>query len=255
MSAKVGKTKATASDMQRRLEVRIGNQKGDWLLMTEVRSATGYSDNIRSADAVAMSLWPSNGLELHGYEIKVTRSDLIKELTDHRKAEAVKQYCDRWWLVLPSEKLLKLNELPVDWGLMCSHGETLCIKKAAPKLDPEPMPRHFLASLLRAVDTAHGIQRKIMKARDEGYSAGKQYNERMLENDRAKVKELRELITTYESEIGERIAIARIPDLAKRLEVAFALNPKRILKRAECLRDDLQRSIDNFNRIDKVNDD
>ena len=50
-----------------------------WALCFEVGDATG-GGHTRWADAVAMSLWPSRGLHLHGFEIKASRSDWVKEL-------------------------------------------------------------------------------------------------------------------------------------------------------------------------------
>lgn len=54
----------------------------EYALFFEVRSATGFPGRLRSADALAMSLWPSRGLELHGFEIKVS---LQKVLTDFER--------------------------------------------------------------------------------------------------------------------------------------------------------------------------
>lgn len=46
----------------------------EWAIMWEVGEGTGAASG-RYADAVMMSLWPSRGLELHGVEIKVSKSD------------------------------------------------------------------------------------------------------------------------------------------------------------------------------------
>ena len=45
----------------------------------EVRAQTGYAAG-GSADGLALSLWPSRGIELHGFEVKVSRSDWLREL-------------------------------------------------------------------------------------------------------------------------------------------------------------------------------
>jgi len=50
-----------------------------------VRSHAGF-DARRTADYVAMDLWPSKGLALHGHEIKVSRSDWLRELKEPEKA-------------------------------------------------------------------------------------------------------------------------------------------------------------------------
>lgn len=137
---------------------------------THVRSGAGFGDNysVRTADAVAMDLWPSKGLELHGHEVKVSRSDWLTELKDPTKCEGVKRYMHRWWLVVPSISIVKREELPAGWGLMVlSHRKvsawnpterrfnhsTVWLPRVvvqAPKLDPIPVGRSFMAALLRA---------------------------------------------------------------------------------------------------------
>ena len=40
----------------------------EYCLLPQVRNSTGYSSKVRTADAIAMSLWPSRGLTLTGFE-------------------------------------------------------------------------------------------------------------------------------------------------------------------------------------------
>lgn len=113
-----------------------------------VRSHAGF-DAARTADFIAMDLWPSKGLALHGHEVKVSRSDWLRELADPAKADAFMRYMDRWWLVVPDAAMVR-GDLPARWGLMAQRGGRLVVVVAAPKLTPEPLPRTLLASLLRA---------------------------------------------------------------------------------------------------------
>jgi hypothetical protein len=54
-----------------------------WALFGNVRNTTGSgSRQERYADGIAVSLWPSRGLEIHGIEIKVDRQDWKRELAD-----------------------------------------------------------------------------------------------------------------------------------------------------------------------------
>jgi hypothetical protein len=64
----------------------------------EVSDATGYHGT-GWVDAISMSLWPSHGLHLEGYEIKVSRYDWKRELAKPAKAEKFAARCDKWWLV------------------------------------------------------------------------------------------------------------------------------------------------------------
>ena len=95
--------------------------RDEWAVARNVPNAAGF-DGTRRADAVAMALWPSRGLELNGYEIKVSRSDWRREIDgDAAKAEAVAKYCSRWWIVAPAG-IVPVGELPDGWGLLESDG-------------------------------------------------------------------------------------------------------------------------------------
>lgn len=119
-----------------------------WALLFEVQDATGMRAT-RSADAIAMGLWPSVGLHLHGFEIKSSRADWRRELKDPTKALAIQKFCDRWWLVAADSGIVRLDELPPTWGLMAMYDGRLRVVRAAPVLDPVTMSRPFLAALLR----------------------------------------------------------------------------------------------------------
>ena len=121
----------------------------NWAFIPEFRGGTGYARETR-ADALAMHCWPSRGLELIGFELKVSRSDWIHEMKNKGKAEPIKQFCDRWYLVTANSKIVKYaEEMPHDWGLMFVENGKLITMIEAPKLTPRPIDRLFLASLMR----------------------------------------------------------------------------------------------------------
>lgn len=70
----------------------------EWAFMQEVapRPIGG-----RYADVVAVNLWSSRGYAIHGFELKVSRSDWLRELKQPEKAEPIFRYC-----VAPSTKVL-----------------------------------------------------------------------------------------------------------------------------------------------------
>lgn len=125
----------------------------EWAIMWEVGEGTGARSG-RYADAVMMSLWPSRGLELHGVEIKVSRTDWKREAADPSKAEAVARYCDRWWIHTPPGVVVDLSELPPAWGLREFDGRSWATIREASKTDAEPVTRPFLAAMLRRADGA-----------------------------------------------------------------------------------------------------
>ncbi len=119
-----------------------------------VKISTGF-DASRICDFMAMDLWngygDGRGPKLHGHEVKVSRSDWLREVKEPEKAEAFKRYCDYWWLVVSDPGIVQFGELPYDWGLMVARGRGLAVVKEAPRLAPEPMPRPLQATLMRAV--------------------------------------------------------------------------------------------------------
>lgn len=119
-----------------------------YAMVAEVRDAAGFSAN-RSCDVLVMGLWPSRGLELYGIEIKVSRSDWLRELKDAAKAEAFARYCDRWFVAAGSRDIVKAGELPDAWGLIVPSRQGVTFSKPAAKLQPEPIPRGLLAALLK----------------------------------------------------------------------------------------------------------
>lgn len=146
-----------------------------WAYLEEVRNSTGYIGTPRTADGLAMSLWPSRGLSVHGFEVKVSRSDVVKELRTPEKAEAIMKYCDHWWLVLGDAKIIEPGELPPTWGLMVVRGKTqLRAVTEAPKLEPKPLDRNFIASLLRNFEQSYAPKRELKALQDS-------FNERVRE--------------------------------------------------------------------------
>ena len=63
-----------ASEVVNRLRDRYPSAA--YAFFEQVRNGTGYSRTVvRTADALAFSLWPSRGLTLDGFEIKAYRGD------------------------------------------------------------------------------------------------------------------------------------------------------------------------------------
>lgn len=119
-----------------------------WACFAEVNQGTG-SNAGRRADALAMSLWPSRGLIIRGFEIKVSKSDLRKEIKTPAKADAIASYCHEWWLVVPKGLIDDMSDIPDSWGVM-ELGKTLRSVKRAKSLKPKAVSYVFLASVLRA---------------------------------------------------------------------------------------------------------
>lgn len=164
------------SYMLERLRLRYGGgpqPTGEWAFLTHVRSETGFSGPGRTADAIAMNLWPSRGLAVHGFEVKCSRRDWVREMKKPEKAEAIAAYCDRWWLVVSDADFVKPGELPDGWGLLALKGHRLVGHHEAPRQEAKPIDRRFLAALMRAASTGAGsASEAITQARSEGFESG-----------------------------------------------------------------------------------
>lgn len=115
----------------------------EWIGITEARAAS-WKGNEAQCDYIAINTFGSRGFAIHGHEVKVSRSDWLKELSKPAKADAFMRYCNRWWLVVPAPWKSIVNgegELPEGWGLMevSEKGRTRVIIQA-PALNREPVP-------------------------------------------------------------------------------------------------------------------
>lgn len=135
------------------LERRYESEQG-WLLFYEVAQRTGYN-NTGYADAMALSVWPSRGIQLLGFEIKRSRSDLLKELRDEQKAEKFIKFCHQWWLVVSDAKLTEGVEVPPNWGILAPRNQVLYQVRPAAKLEPAAWTPDFIASMMRRFHEAH----------------------------------------------------------------------------------------------------
>jgi hypothetical protein len=121
----------------------------EYVVLFEVRESLGSAFGSR-ADAIVLSLWPTRGFELTGFEFKCARGDWLAELKNPEKADRIARYCDRWCM-FASPGVVKDAELPAGWGLWeLTPAGTIKRRVAPAAREPEPMPRAFLASLMRA---------------------------------------------------------------------------------------------------------
>lgn len=133
----------------------------EWAVYFNVANGTGGNQR-RWADAVAFNCYPSRGLGIIGFEIKVSRSDWLRELAQPDKSVAVQQYCDYWYVVAPPD-IVRAGELPPTWGLIEHKGERLYTKTEAPKLtDTKPISRAFMVAVLRNAAQADESQINVL---------------------------------------------------------------------------------------------
>jgi hypothetical protein len=176
----------------------------DYAYFDEVEFITDGAGG-RRCDGIAMSLWPSRGLELHGFEIKVSRSDYLAELRDPDKAKAFKSHCDRWWLVARSRTIVK-DDLPRGWGAMWPRGGRLVVSVGAPKLEPAPMPRGMLAGLLRRAAQGNADKATMEARYRAGVEAGKNQSSMRVSRAEKRLDVLSATVAAFQESSGINLA-------------------------------------------------
>lgn len=170
------------------------------VLFFEVQSGTGGRAT-RRADAVSVGCWPSRGMYIDGFEIKVSQHDWRRERLAPQKAEEIARYCDHWWLVT-GEEVAEAEEIPDRWGWMELEGDRLKVRKEAPLLEPVALDRAFVASLLRTA--GYVDQGLVQKAIDE---ARKRDSERFENEVQQRVTRLTEQAVRAEKVFGPLFAL------------------------------------------------
>lgn len=223
----------TASAVEVERSLRLKYPEKSFAFLAQLRNGTGYKKAQRYADAIVMSLWPSRGLHITGFEIKVHRSDWRNELKNGEKADAIAQHCHYWYIVAGDDKIVKLDELPPTWGLMVHQraGKPPKIVKEAP-INPNPTPIDylFLASILRkqAAD-AVPIDELNSSVYREGLTHGRDLQRKDNERETARRAELEKSIEEFEKTSGLKINAYnghRLGTLVKKLELGLNFEHK-----------------------------
>lgn len=163
----------TERSMLNRLRRRYGQtyQNGSYIgrqyvIAEKVPTSPGAYFGDRIADAIVLDtrLAPHSELtdverenrqwgerqSIHGFEVKVSRSDWLTELADPEKALAWSRFCHYFWLVAADKSIVR-DDLPDGWGLLVPNGVSLRAARKPQRQVPELMPLPRLVSLGRAI--------------------------------------------------------------------------------------------------------
>lgn len=209
----------------------------EFAFLPQVRNQTGFSRRVvRTADALAMSLYPSRGLHLYGFEIKCSRSDWSRDRDNPDKADEIAKHCHFWFIVAPDDKVVPIAELPATWGLILATKDSTSVKtvKAGQLMKPEPLTHHFLAAVLRKAsgtgmiprsDIAKEIEVAVAKARASEIEHARQMQERT----ETKLRDLQSSVNAFSQRSGIRVENYLGPNIASHAEAADIMrgNPGR----------------------------
>lgn len=179
----------------------------EWAFFSEVANGTGLNGN-RRIDGLAMNLYPSRGLLIHGFEVKVSRSDLLRELKDPDKAEAIARYCHHWWIVAPTG-IAGPDELPAPWGLLEASRGSLTATKPPAMLGAQPPSYEFMAAVFRRAAES-SADSSLLKAQfdlgyQRGWDAGNETRNRRVDPDTKRLTALLESIDRFQKVSGVHI--------------------------------------------------
>lgn len=155
------------------------------ILLKEVRNGTGFSKTVRTADAISVSLWPSRGIYIHGFEIKISKADLMNEIKDPAKSDEIARYCRFWSLVVPTKNIVEevMGLLPSAWGVYVMKDPSAPKKGVKSLRAPEKNINEktpdilFMASLFRNFSSAYVLKSAVNEMlRDEREKTIKSFN-------------------------------------------------------------------------------
>lgn len=145
-------------------------------------------DGRRRADALWAPWSVVGGAGIVGHEIKVSRSDVLVELTDPMKSEPWIRYCSRWWLVVAHPSLVSGLAVPESWGIMSPPSgrrtRTMTVVREAPALKPAdtgPAWRRIASwEHYRLTDRMRDLEYKASRAQSDAEYARRELAQREL---------------------------------------------------------------------------
>lgn len=188
------------------IKKRFSNDR-QYAVVEEVGITTGGA--CRRLDMIVIDCYWSNSFRIDGFEIKVSTSDLRRELADPAKHTIFYDVLDFYTLACPkgvAEPLMDV--IPKKWGILIVNedGTTRYKRKPLSLVDDtfRDVPRYFLASLTRAIQAKQPYAAELREAYQKGYDKGKENGERQFDymkgavrHDYAKIEAYDKMMTRF----------------------------------------------------------
>jgi len=182
-----------------------------WAFLRHVNEGTGMQAG-RIIDAVAMSLWPSRGLVLHGIEVKCHRSDWQRELAAPSKADFWFGAVHVFYVAAPPG-VVKPEEVPAGWGFL-EVGDKVRALRDPDAREPPPVSWKTLAALLRAAVRAGDgvvpldeVEARVEKQLGERLAREIDVERRRHREQLQRETELRQAVMRFERAAGASVAL------------------------------------------------
>jgi hypothetical protein len=235
--------------------LRAKYQRDRYALFFDVPDAVSL-DARRRIDAVAVGIWKSVGRDIEAFELKISRSDWLRELKQVDKADPFIANCDRFWLVTGDPGVAKLEEVPACWGWMTATKHGLRVQRPAQKLprDRDNLPWGFTLGLLRKLQDDLVSSPDVRAMIEETKRDLVERHQRDLEQAGSRasrdLENLRKTVAEFEKSSGIKLGdwqFAHAGDVVKSLlELGYSGEgvgyvPKHLRRTAEAMRSVLQR--------------
>lgn len=202
--------RVTTADLQQAISDKY-TKNGQYEVFFDVPDAVSTAQR-RRADAIAVGMWGSTGNRILGLELKVSRSDWLREVRAVEKADPFLEVCDHWWLVTGSRSIAKLDEVPASWGWMAMTDHGLRVEKPSPRLraHTEQISRAFALGLLRKASgsklASAEVQVVIKKMRGDFDKLLQERVEQESHRNGQKLEELKRRVEKFEAASGLKIS-------------------------------------------------
>lgn len=151
----------TDKDIRKAIREKFKNSR-EFAVIEEVCATTGLDNNYnvpRRIDMLVINCFESNGFYIEGIEIKISKSDLNRELKDPKKHEVFFEDIDYYTLAIPSEMVDGVKDMiPDNWGLLVIDENGKARYKRKPSLISfhsgyyhKVVNRGFFASVIRGI--------------------------------------------------------------------------------------------------------
>ena len=140
---------------------------GEYVVMEQVLNPIENASRNRWIDVAIFSTWSTHGITRSAFEIKVSRSDFIRELQNPDKFQWCMENFHEFWFVGTKDVITK-DEVPEGVGWMCPVGERLYIKKhcrrnVSPRLDEGMLAAFMRCAKINMRATEDRVRGEVLK--------------------------------------------------------------------------------------------
>ena len=236
-----------AGDVRAALRARYNDHRR-YAIAEEVGLTTGYSH--RRLDMMVLDCYNSNGFRIDGFEIKVSTSDLRRELEDPEKHVAFFDVIDYYTIAAPAGVTEPLADIiPKRWGILIINEDGSTRYKRKPlaledKKADRAVPRGFLASIVRSIQGLQPSAQELRAEYERGLQEGKEQAERQRGYMADRVKQEADKLEAYDK-LCARFSLYRDDEVEQVMDGFEAFRKLNI----DWVKSDIEGTIKRLNRL------